>query len=168
MFTFVSAGTFLALTYFFYVLYGYEFLWEAYLYHLVRKDNRHNVSVYWYMIYQLYDESASTLLGVATFIPQWSIIVLAGLAFYYDLFFALMLQTWAFVAFNKVLTAQYFLWYLSLAPLIAVNSGLVHKKPLLGFLLYAVQILAMPVWGIFAYDFEFNGVNTVKEIHLVN
>jgi hypothetical protein len=39
------------------------------------------------------------------FIPQWSVIICAGFAFHYDLFFAMVIQTWAFVAFNKVMTA---------------------------------------------------------------
>lgn len=51
VFTFMSAGTFLGLTGYFYYVYGYEFLYEAYLYHFVRKDNRHNLSIYFYMIY---------------------------------------------------------------------------------------------------------------------
>ena len=55
VFTLVSASTFIALTGFFYQIYGYEFLYEAYLYHFVRKDNRHNNSIYWMMIYQLFD-----------------------------------------------------------------------------------------------------------------
>ena len=50
-FTLVSAGTFVSFTGLFYKIYGYEFLYEAYLYHFVRKDNRHNYSVYWSMIY---------------------------------------------------------------------------------------------------------------------
>lgn len=50
-FTLVSASTFIGLTYMFYVIYGYEFLYEAYLYHFVRKDHRHNNSVYFYLIY---------------------------------------------------------------------------------------------------------------------
>jgi phosphatidylinositol glycan class M len=51
IFTIVSASTFIGLTYGFYVIYGYEFLYEAYLYHFVRKDHRHNNSVYFYLIY---------------------------------------------------------------------------------------------------------------------
>jgi GPI mannosyltransferase 1 subunit M len=50
-FTLVSSLTFASLTYIFYLKYGYEFLYEGYLYHFIRKDNRHNYSVYWYMIY---------------------------------------------------------------------------------------------------------------------
>lgn len=50
-FTLISGGTFFFLTTSFYYLYGYEFLYEAYLYHLVRKDNRHNFSLYWLLIY---------------------------------------------------------------------------------------------------------------------
>ena len=105
VFTVVSATTFIVLTAFFYQLYGWEFLYEAYLYHFVRKDNRHNNSVYWMMIYQLFDEPGSKVLAILTFVPQWSIIIFAGFAFYQDLFFTLIIQTWAFVAFNKVKTA---------------------------------------------------------------
>merc|ERR1719502_344266 len=40
----ISAGTCVALGYFYYARYGYEFLHETYLYHLVRRDTRHNFS----------------------------------------------------------------------------------------------------------------------------
>ena len=69
VFTFVSAATFIGFTGLFYFIYGYEFLYEAYLYHFIRKDNRHNYSVYFYMIYQTYDLSSSTLLAILTFLP---------------------------------------------------------------------------------------------------
>ena len=51
VFTFMTVATFLGFTAFFYHLYGYEFLYETYLYHFIRKDHRHNNSVYWYLIY---------------------------------------------------------------------------------------------------------------------
>ena len=56
IFTLVSAGTFIGLTYYFYTVYGYEFLYETYLYHFERKDHRHNFSVYFYMIYQTFED----------------------------------------------------------------------------------------------------------------
>ena len=68
-FTLVSAGTFIGFTAVFYKIYGYEFVYEAYLYHFVRKDHRHNNSIYYYLIYQMYDEPSSLVLAIATFIP---------------------------------------------------------------------------------------------------
>lgn len=75
-------------------------------------------------------------MAILMFIPQWSIVILAGFAFHYDIFFAIVMQTWAFVAFNKVMTAQYFLWYMSLMPFLAINNQVIHKKPLFGLVLY--------------------------------
>ena len=51
VFALCAAWTFVGLNVLFYWLYGDEFLQEAWLYHLVRKDNRHNYSVYHYLIY---------------------------------------------------------------------------------------------------------------------
>jgi len=68
-FTLISAFTFITMTAFWYWMYGYEFLYEGYLYHLVRKDNRHNYSVYFYLIYQLYEDPGSTLMAILMFIP---------------------------------------------------------------------------------------------------
>lgn len=53
----------------------------------------------------MYDQQSSKLMAILTFIPQWSVIIMAGFAFHYDIFFAMVIQTWAFVAFNKVMTA---------------------------------------------------------------
>jgi GPI mannosyltransferase 1 subunit M len=69
VFTLVSASFFIALTAGFYIKYEYEFLFEAYLYHFIRKDNRHNYSVYWYLIYQTFDMDSSKTMAILTFIP---------------------------------------------------------------------------------------------------
>ena len=68
-FTMASIGMFVALTGGFYLKYGQQFLDEAYLYHFTRKDNRHNYSVYWYLIYQTYDLASSNMMAILTFIP---------------------------------------------------------------------------------------------------
>ena len=51
IFTAMTVVTLVTFTAAFYPIYGYEYLYETYLYHLVRKDHRHNNSVYWYLIY---------------------------------------------------------------------------------------------------------------------
>lgn len=89
--------------------YGWEFLWETYLYHVIRKDHRHNFSPYFYQIYLSTAEESNpygALIGVLTFLPQ--IILLLAIAFKYhrDIGFCTFLQTLTFVAFNKVCTVQ--------------------------------------------------------------
>ena len=49
LFALVSATVFLGFTGLFYYLYGYECLFESLLYHMTRKDNRHNFSVFFYL-----------------------------------------------------------------------------------------------------------------------
>ena len=67
-FAFISAAVFILSVAFFYAKYGWVFLYETYLYHFIRKDNRHNFSVYFYYIY-LNFESVSKLMAALAFIP---------------------------------------------------------------------------------------------------
>jgi len=72
------------------------------------------------------------------------------------------------VAFNKVMTAQYFLWYMSLLPFIAINNGAIHSKPWLGLVLYLCQIGFMLYWGFYAFQLEFFGTNFFEQLHWIN
>jgi phosphatidylinositol glycan class M len=69
---FSAALSFLGLIAGFYLLFGWEFLYETYLYHFVRKDNRHNFSLYFYLLYLTFDTQA-TWVGLLAFIPQWAV-----------------------------------------------------------------------------------------------
>ena len=93
---------------------------------------------------------------------------MAGFLLHYDLFFCIMIQTWAFVAFNKVMTAQYFLWYMSLMPFIAINNGIINEKPFIGLALYLAQIGFMVYWGFYAFNLEFHGTNYFSQVGLIN
>ena len=57
------------------------------------------------MIYQLFDAENSTLIAILTFVPQWLMVITSGMMLYYDLWLCMLVQTWSFVAFNKVMTA---------------------------------------------------------------
>ncbi|RLN88742.1 hypothetical protein BBJ28_00019196 [Nothophytophthora sp. Chile5] len=86
--------------------YGFQFLYEAYLYHFTRTDNRHNLSVYFYDLYLRYNTPSGFEVGLLAFLPQLTSLVAISLAYGRDLSFALFALTMVFVIFNKVCTAQ--------------------------------------------------------------
>ena len=135
----VSAGTFALLGVAMYAVYvpaltslrrvadqnrrwGYPFVYESYLYHLHRRDHRHNFSPYFYLTYLTYpSKDGSNFLPPPTtfeaivrsplisFVPQMGLSLLAGFLFArrkQDLIFTWFVQTFAFVLFNKVCTSQ--------------------------------------------------------------
>ena len=119
VFAAISAGTFAVLTGVFYAIYGQTYLQEAVLFHLTRRDHRHNFSPYFLPFYFESIFPLPKYSSIAAFIPQVVLVLLV--AFKYarkDLPFACFLQTFLFVTFNKVCTSQYFLWYLCFLPVI--------------------------------------------------
>lgn len=112
-FTLLTIFTLSSLTILFYWLYGYEFLYETYLYHLTRKDNRHNFSLHFYDIYlrgsleETTNEGISTfIVSTISFIPQILLILTTTYYYYSDIHFSVFIQTLIFVVFNKVCTVQ--------------------------------------------------------------
>jgi phosphatidylinositol glycan class M len=90
---------------------SWTFLYETHLYHLVRKDNRHNFSVYFYLTGS--QPSAVTAFDLLfkillDFGPQLALLLSITFTYYKDISFCILLQTMTFVAFNKVCTVQYF------------------------------------------------------------
>lgn len=101
--------------------YGYKFLYETYLYHLVRQDNRHNFSVYFYHIYLSSARAAGDLSAAAPsfwealqgrahalllFLPQALLLLVLSRFYYRSIVFCAFIQTFLFVTFNKVCTVQ--------------------------------------------------------------
>ena len=101
---------------------GYPFVYESYLYHLHRRDHRHNFSPYFYLAYLTYPSKdgsnelpppttfeAIVRSPLISFVPQIGLSLLAGLLFArrkQDLIFTWFVQTFVFVLFNKVCTSQ--------------------------------------------------------------
>ncbi|XP_040567561.1 LOW QUALITY PROTEIN: GPI mannosyltransferase 1 [Lepeophtheirus salmonis] len=154
--------TLILLTGFFYYIYGYDFLEHSYLYHLSRKDTRHNFSVYFYMLYLTVEEEDIGI-SLLTFIPQ--VVLLLGLIKKFgnwkDLSFCLFCQTFVFVAYNKVVTSQYFLWYIGLFPLVLSRLQLSKSEAITSGLLWG---FAQGSWLLPAYFLEFRGYNTFQFI----
>jgi phosphatidylinositol glycan class M len=132
IFGIVSFTCFFFLNWLMYQYYGQSFLHETYLYHITRKDHRHNFSLYFLHMYlssnKVLGDPWSTLNSLLSFVPQFALVFFLGLFLAQDLFLACFLQTFAFVALNKVCTSQYFMWYLCLLPLVLPSSELLLKK----------------------------------------
>lgn len=115
-----AAATFAALGGACYHIYGDAFLHEAYLYHAGRSDPRHNFSPAFYAAYLRHAApGALTAAARAATLAQVASLTAAGIALRNDPPAALFIQTLVFVAFNRVVTAQYFCWWMALAPLVA-------------------------------------------------
>ncbi|KAH3743458.1 GPI mannosyltransferase 1 [Pelomyxa schiedti] len=127
VFGITSFSVFLLLTLFCYTLYGWDFLYQTYLYHVTRTDHRHNLSIYFYYIY-LTTVSSSTvttggfqrvIISLLGFVPQLAVLVaIVWRLSTRHINLCLFLMTLMFVTFNKVCTMQYYSWYLSLFPLL--------------------------------------------------
>lgn len=152
------------LTWPWYYVYGQQFLDEAYLYHSRRLDVRHNFSVYFYFNYLLSSfDKISIIYSIVTKLPTLILLVLTSLKFSYtkDLPFCLFCLSFIMVAFNTVMTSQYFVWFVSFLPICYpfINPTYID-------ILNLVMIWVIPQigWLTFAYCLEFLGFNTFQLI----
>ncbi|VTZ67707.1 GPI mannosyltransferase 1, putative [Plasmodium chabaudi chabaudi] len=163
-FSLFSFITFLALNIIFYAIYGYEFLYESFIYHLVRQDHKHNFSLFFYIMY-LTIENNSKIIPLITFIPQFILVALFGFKYgKSNLELSMFLQTLSFIALNKVITSQYFIWCTPFLPIILNSITLNKTNLILIFCAVLLFIIAKAQWLFWAYYLEFKGYNTFIQI----
>ena len=158
-FVIISSGVFFFFLGIFYKLIGYKFLYEYLLYHLVRKDHRHNYSIFYYTIYLTYDNDFSKYLSLITFLPQMILILTVTVFLYKDINLCLIVLTMIFVHFNKVITAQYFIWYLSLIPLIIHRNILFNRRNKKAIIMFSIWMFFELIWNTFSHKLEYEGQN---------
>jgi GPI mannosyltransferase 1 subunit M len=93
-------------------------------------------------------------------LPQAAALLALALALHRDLPFCWLLQTITFVAFNKVSTAQYFVWWFALLP--AALSGLRWPPPRSLVFALGGWVAAQLHWLLWGYLLEFDG----RQAHL--
>ena len=107
-----SLATFAALNYLMYTVYGEPFIVHTYLYHLKRIDHRHNFSPYNTLLHLVSaiprSPPGSLRFESLAFVPQLflSAIFIPFALAKKDLAGTMLVQTFAFVTFNKVCTSQ--------------------------------------------------------------
>ncbi|GAX82184.1 hypothetical protein CEUSTIGMA_g9612.t1 [Chlamydomonas eustigma] len=108
-----------------------------------------------HILYSTLRSSTSPDVSMWTSLLQLLLQLLISVCLHEDLPSCLLIQTMAFVTLNKVCTAQYFVWYFSLIPLVLprvmwpLSNGL--KLALLGWVLSQVH------WLLWGYALEFQG-----------
>jgi len=147
-----------------YYLYGFKFLNESYLYHAQRLDVRHNFSVYFYFYYLLSSFSDTSIVhSILTKLPQFILLIVSSFIFANseDLPFCLFCLSFILVAFNTVITSQYFIWFVSFLPLCYPIINITFDE-----FIHVIMIWLVPQigWLIFAYYLEFVGFNTFQLI----
>lgn len=148
-----------------YHLYGKRYLDEAWLYHIRRKDTQHNFSIYFYL-YKVVPTPQHYIVSLAAFVPQMVSLAWSSRRILYCetreqmstlLFLTLFIQTFLFVSLNKVITSQYFLWYLSLFPLTVPCLHLNSSDYLTMFTCWFTSQL---LWLLPAYLYEFQKIQS--------
>ncbi|KAG0680757.1 hypothetical protein C6P42_004692 [Pichia californica] len=157
-------------TFWMYLIYGDEYLKEAFLYHLIRLDHRHNFSIYNISLYLNSSKETISKLQIEklSFIPQLllTLIILPlnlskgfkitnnnefkNLLVYKIMF----IQTFIFIMFNKVCTSQYFIWFLCLLPQYLVGTTIGSN---IGIIYIIGWIITQSLWLYNGWRLEFLG-----------
>lgn len=109
----------------------------------------------WQQLGQLLASLPAVDAGRLAIIPQAVLLLVLAVALHRNQPLCWLLQTMAFVAFNKVCTAQYFVWYYSLLPVALQRMPWPLPKALQAA--GAVWVAAQLHWLFWGYTLEFEG-----------
>ncbi len=103
-FAFNTLISFSSLTYYFYLKYGWTFLYESTLYHFIRTDFKHNFSPQFLFIYLSKDKQISLSESLMLFLPSIILVIMISIRFREHLIFGCYSCLIIFVHLNKIWT----------------------------------------------------------------
>lgn len=169
---FISSGISLALSsYISYIYYGQDYIEQSFLYHLKRKDLKHNFSIY-FALFKLFPKHQDRIGTIAFGIQFFAVLLVSILYISFstnrrtklrNLTFSLFASTSLFVSLNKVCTSQYFNWYLIFIPLISESIKIKVSKALC---LITTWLLSQAIWLFFAYLYEYQGYDVLVYVYI--
>jgi phosphatidylinositol glycan class M len=176
-----------------YAVYGYQYLYEALIYHFYREDHRHNLSPYWLLMYlnmglrslkktnpsdvPAFLLGADFSAGIIAFVPQFIALLVVSWKLRRNIAHACCIETIIFVAFNKVCTVQYFVWFLPFLPFVLCEPKGLRRAPRssedaslrgYGWLVAAVWLGMIVLWMVVANQLEFQGKNWFGALWVVS
>lgn len=157
---------------------GQPYLEHSWLYHLSRQDHRHNFSAYFLPTYLSTVAAPSGEIGgdelsraiapwvlellqfpLISFLPQLGLVAYVGFSLgAKDVVAGFFAQTFIFVHWNKVITSQYFTWYLWLLPVLLPT--LAFRSTAGGVTTLVVWIASQALWLSQAYLLELRAQDT--------
>lgn len=155
--------------------FGQRYYDESLLYHFGRVDHRHNLSPYWFLMYLNMSPRSAVVGGAAAlgdysstlvaFIPQVFAMLYVAFRLRRSAAHAFCASTMLFVAFNKVCTVQYFVWFIPMLPFVlsavalapSVGRRLPIKAATVAVSLF--WLASLVEWMLVAKSLEFDGEN---------
>nr|CCC91039.1 putative mannosyltransferase [Trypanosoma congolense IL3000] len=167
-----------------YLIYGQRYIDEAFLYHVQREDHRHNFSPYWLLMYlnmaqQHLGWGANMAPGIIAFVPQALVLIFVSYKLRRNVAHACCVETILFIAFNKVCTVQYFVWFIPFLAFLFCQPRWLSECELQGdasavfpVLKTALVVLVwagtIPLWVSTAVPLEFHGHSDFAKLWLVS
>ena len=121
----------------------------------------HINSLFPYYLYEIIYKTLFNTINFSSlilFLPQLCLFITITIKFASkNLSICLLLLTLIFVTYNKVITAQYFTWYMCLLPLNMHNLRYIPYKTVI--IIMVLWVLTLLLWLFYAYQLEFMGLN---------
>ena len=164
IFAICATFTFITLFNFFFLIYGRGFVYETYLHHLIRKENRNNYSLYFYMNYLNYSTYSSKILSYITILNQFCLVISSSVKLFPKINFCIFVQTMVLVTFNHSVRVQCFVCYMSLLPLLLPYNDLFKSKKIILTVFTAIWAFYVLLWGVLSIIFENMGYSVFLEM----